>query len=100
MTKTILLATFCICTLVSMMGCAPLLPKIHIEKVEVPIPIPCNIIPPKKPVMPFTDATDNPLGLDGLADVYVYTQRALAEIERRKGYETELEAAITACNSK
>lgn len=75
-------------------GCSILTPKVHIERVDVPVLIPCNILAPKRPVMPFTDATDSS------EDVYVLTQRTLAEIERRKGYETELEAAISACNSK
>lgn len=78
-------------------GCGMLQPQI--VKVEVPLPIPCNIVPPKKPVMPFTDSimTDIP---SGKPDLFGDSKRMLAEIESRKGYETELEAAIKACNSK
>jgi hypothetical protein len=31
-------------------------------------------------------------------DIYVLSQKSLAEIERRKGYEKQLEAAIQQCN--
>ena len=68
--------------------------KLVVKEVSVPVPIPCNIIAPKKPPMP----------LDGVnpeeTDIFVWSKSALGEIELRKGYEHELEAAITSCNSK
>lgn len=79
------------CTLLLIAGCAILAPKI--EKVEVPIPVPCNIIPPSKPSMPFSE-------VDLTGNIFTDTKRALAEIQLRIGYEVQLEAAIKACNSK
>lgn len=81
-----------------LVGCDTL-HQVQIVKVDMPIPIPCNIIAPKKPVMPFTDSVmvDIP---SGKPDLFGDSKRMLAEIENRKGYEFELEAAIQACNSK
>lgn len=68
--------------------------ELIIEQIDVPIPVYCNIVSPSKPVWP----------MDGLSkdesDIFVIIKHALADIELRKGYETELEAAIAACNSK
>jgi hypothetical protein len=77
-------------------------PKLHIERVEVPIAVPCNIIPPAKRPMPFTDAVNEGVlpSADPLDDLFRDVKRMLAEIKNRQGYEAELEAAIKACNSK
>lgn len=64
-----------------------------IEKIEVPLPIPCNIVPPQKPVMPFSETGPS-------EDIFDNVKRLLAEIQERIGYEVQLEAAIKACNSK
>lgn len=83
--------------LLALAGCVTP-PKPEIVKVEMPIPVPCNIIPPKKPVMPFTEAVNT--DTSGKTDVFADVKRMLAEIENRIGYESELEAAIKSCNSK
>lgn len=63
-----------------------------VEKISVPIPVPCNIIAPIKPVMPLDSIEKTE------TDISIWTKAALAEIELRKGYELELETAITSCN--
>lgn len=72
-------------------GCANMKEQV-VTTVNVPMPIPCIIVAPKKPFMPFTDQ-------DIGKDLYGNVKNMLAEIELRKGYETELEAGITACNT-
>lgn len=93
MNKNTILKTILICILLLTAGCASLIPRVQIEKVEVPIPVPCNIVPPSKPAMPFSDVE-----LSG--SLFTDSKRALAEIQLRIGYELQLEAAIKACNSK
>jgi len=63
----------------------------HVVDHDVMVPVPCKVTMPQKPLMPFTDTAtvkDN---------IYVKTQKALAEINVRKGYEAELEAAAGSC---
>ena len=74
----------------ALVGCAST-EKIVVKEVKVPVPVYCNIEAPEKPHFPYTDE-------DLTGDEYKDTQRALAEIEIRKGYEIKLEGAITACN--
>jgi len=73
-------------------GClttAPTLkPEIVIQK--VPVPTPCKITPPEKPVMPV----DN---LKKESPLFDKIQAGLAELERREAYEKKLEAAIKEC---
>ena len=59
--------------------------------VYVPKPIPCKIDKPEKPALPY-DAIKKE---DSIVDK---AKAALAEIERRIGYEKKLEAAIDECN--
>lgn len=73
-----------------MTGCAT--ERLVVKEVKVPVPIPCKIISPDKPVYPLQEAKKEE------ADIFVITQKALAEIELRQGYETKLEAAIVECN--
>lgn len=58
--------------------------------VEVPIPTPCNIKPVDKPDMPVDR-------LKKEDDLDTKVAAVLAEIERRKAYEKELEAAVKEC---
>jgi hypothetical protein len=58
--------------------------------VEIPVTTPCKIKQVDKPDMP----TDKLKKEDSLDDK---TAAALSEIERRKAYEKELEAAIKEC---
>ncbi len=61
--------------------------------VKVPIPIVCAVATPTRPAMPTETLPARPL-LDALV------QAALAEIELREGYESELLTALVACQAK
>jgi len=67
-------------------------PSLVVKEVKVPVPVPCRIVSPEKPVYPLQEAKKDE------ANIFNITQKALAEIELRQGYETKLEAAITECN--
>lgn len=61
---------------------------------DVIVQVPCNVILPEKPTYPLTDTgsvNDN---------IFIKSKKALAEIEARKAYEAQLEAAATACTKK
>lgn len=60
----------------------------RIERIAVPVP--CHASIPPRPAMP-TEALVPGAALD------VFAAAAIAEIERREGYEGELRAALTAC---
>lgn len=60
------------------------------QTVEVVVPVPCLATEPARPVMP-TDML-----MPG-ADLDRFTQAAIAEIERREGYESKLVAALRSC---
>ena len=85
--------TIAISTVVLMTGCATD-KEFIVKEVKVPLPIPCNIIAPQKPAMPSDGLKKDEM------DIYVWIKTLLAEIEIRKGYEIQLEVAVTACNSK
>ncbi len=72
-------------------GCQSL-GQVVTQEVKIPVPVPCKIVSPAKPVMPLQEAE----ATEG--NIFVILQLALAEIELRQGYETELEVAITTCN--
>lgn len=71
-------------------GCAASPPAVRVEQVRVPVPVPCRVTEPARPLMP-TDALAPDAALDA------FTAAAIAEIERREGYEGELRAALAAC---
>lgn len=73
-------------------GCFGTMEPFTVQKVEVPVKVPCKITMPDKQAMPFTEAKKDE------SDIFVIVQKALAEIEFRQGYETKLEAAIQECN--
>ena len=64
----------------------------RIEQVHVAVPVPCQQTVPVRPVMP-TEA----LALDTTLDAFVAA--AIAELERREGYEGQLRAALAACTA-
>ena len=61
-------------------------------QVRVPVPVPCLEAEPARPEMP-TEA------LAPGAPPFVLLRAALAEIDRRAGYEAELVAALRACTA-
>lgn len=72
-----------------------LMPKPAPEQILIPhnvmVEVPCKAPTIEKPVMPLTDTglvSDN---------IYIKSQKALAEIDLRKGYEVKLEAAVESC---
>lgn len=67
----------------AMAGCSP-------TPQRVAVPVPCRVTIPARPIMPTES-----LPVDASLDAFV--QAAAAEIERREGYETELRAALGAC---
>ena len=73
-------------------GCAASPPPVRVEQVRVPVPVPCRVSEPARPLMP-TQALAPDASLDAFAAA------AIAEIERREGYEGELRAALAACAS-
>jgi len=72
-------------------GCGTTQPPNVVDH-NVLVTIPCKVVMPVKPVMPLTD--------NGLVDddLFVKSKKALAEIELRKGYEGEIEAAANSCS--
>ena len=83
------IAIFLIAACALFAGCAT---KKHVEtqRVAVPIPVQCQEPVPARPVMP----TDS---LGGGATLDQFAQAAMAEIERREGYEVELRTALENC---
>ena len=66
-------------------GCAS-----PVAPLRVPVPVECREPEPVRPVMP-TEALAPGVALDA------FTAAAMAEIERREGYEGELRAALRNC---
>lgn len=77
-------------TLLIMAGCAQTPPRVEIQRVNVPLPVPCDEPEPVRPNMP----TEH---LAGDADIDAFTRSAIAEIERREGYELQLRTALANC---
>lgn len=86
MTATLLIAVCALST-----GCASG-NRVEIQRVNVAVPVECNESIPDRPVMP-TEA------LRPGASVDQFAQAAMAEIERREGYEVQLLAALAVCTA-
>lgn len=71
-------------------GCAA--PRVELQRVSVPVPVACQEPVPSRPAMP-TEGLRPPVSLDAFAAA------AMAEIERREGWELELVAALEACRA-
>jgi hypothetical protein len=71
--------------------CAPSPPVFKPVSVDVPIAIPCRMIPVAKPDFALSHVTT-------ADDIAQKTKAALIELNQRRGYETELEAHVTACH--
>lgn len=82
-------ATVLIAACALMAGCAST-NHVEIQRVNVPIPVACQEPVPKRPVMPTE-------GLASTATLDKFAQAAMAEIERREGYEGELLVALENC---
>lgn len=84
-------ALFLMATVVAMAGCAGQ-KQVEIQRVNVPIPVACTERIPPRPAMP-TEQLVAPVSLDEFA------RAAMAEIERREGYEGVLRTALEACTA-
>ena len=71
-----------------LVGCG----SVKYVQVRVPVPVACQEQVPERPVMP-TEAL-----LPGVAP-WVLLRAALAEIDRREGFEVQLVAALRACTA-
>lgn len=71
-------------------ACATRQKHVEIQRVNIAVPVECKEPTPARPAMP-TEA------LRPGATVDQFTQAALAEIERREGYEGQLVAALEIC---
>lgn len=82
-------ATVLIAACALMAGCAST-NHVEFQRVNVPVPVVCQEPVPERPAMP-TEALASTATLDQFA------QAAMAEIERREGYEGELLTALESC---
>lgn len=72
-------------------GCATK-PVVQLQQAKVPVPVACSEPVPERPAMP-TEALSPPVTLDSFA------KAAMAEIERREGYERQLRTGLLACTA-
>lgn len=86
--KTIVTATLAL----ALTGCAGQTPQIVREpyEVKVPVAVPCKVPTIAAPLFAFDTVTPDD-------DVYVKGRALLAERTQRAAYETELKAALQAC---
>lgn len=70
-------------------GCGAV-PRVEVQEVKVPVPVECREPIPDRPSMPTEALADD-------ADPFELLRAALAEIDRREGYEVRLLAALMAC---
>jgi len=72
-------------------GCGAV-PRVEVQEVKVPVPVECREPIPDRPTMPTETLADDAVPFDLL-------RAALAEIERREGYEVRLLAALMVCTT-
>lgn len=70
-------------------GCGSV-PRVEVQTVKVPVPVECREPIPDRPAMPTEALADD-------ADPFDLLRAALAEIDRREGYEVRLLAALISC---
>lgn len=64
----------------------------QIQRINVPVPVECRETVPERPAMPTEQLAPG-------VEPFVLTRAALAEIDRREGYEIKLVAALVACTA-
>lgn len=72
-----------------LVGCGAV-PRVEVQEVKVPVPVECRETIPDRPSMPTEALADD-------ADPFELLRAALAEIDRREGYEVRMLAALVAC---
>lgn len=75
--------------MLALAGCGSA-PRVEVQEVKVPVPVECREPIPDRPSMPTE-------GLAEDADPFELLRAALAEIDRREGYEGRLLAALMVC---
>lgn len=70
-------------------GCASV-PHVEVQTVKVPVPVECREPIPDRPAMPTEALPDD-------AGPFELLRAALAEIDRREGYEIQLRTALDNC---
>lgn len=73
-------------------ACAVKRNHVEIQRVKVVVPVECQEKEPTRPVMPTESLRPG-------ADLDQFAQAAMAEIERREGYEVQLRAALVVCTA-
>jgi len=73
----------------NLIGCGTV-PRVEVQTVKVPVPVECREPVPDRPSMPTEALADD-------ADAFELLRAALAEIDRREGYEVRLLVALVAC---
>lgn len=73
----------------ALVGCGTV-PRVEVHTVKVPVPVECRELIPDRPSMPTETLADD-------AGPFELLRAALAEIDRREGYEVRLLAALIAC---
>lgn len=71
-------------------GCATAPPIVTTQRVEVPVPVPCQVQPIKPPMWALDTLPAN-------ASMYERVRAMAAEITQRQAYELRLEAAAKSC---
>ncbi|CAB5709205.1 Uncharacterised protein [Delftia tsuruhatensis] len=67
-------------------------PRVEVQTVKVPVPVECREPVPDRPAMPTETLADE-------ASPFELLRAALAEIDRREGYEVRLLAALLICTA-
>lgn len=73
-------------------GCATVPPSVVVQRVNVAVPVECQEPVPARPVMP-ADALRPGATIDD------FVRAAMAEMQRREGYEGQLLIALQACRA-
>ena len=80
----------CAAAVLALAGCQTPPARVELQRVNVPLPVACDEPVPERPVMPTEALAED-------ADPFELLRAALAEIDRREGYEVRLLAALMAC---
>lgn len=75
--------------MLSLAGCSAA-PRVEVQEVKVPVPVECRELIPDRLVMPTDALADD-------SDPFKLLRAVLTEIDRRKGYEVRLLAALAEC---
>lgn len=75
---------------VALIGCASQ-PQVEVHTVRVPVPVVCQEPVPARPVMPTAQLQE--------PTIAEWMRAAMAELERREGYESRLKTALDNCRA-